>query len=153
MSTHQAAGRTGEGELRTYAGGIAGGLVGASVMVLVFFAIDAVTGEPLGVFRALAALVGADGRPLVGFLFFIGAGALVWPLLFVTAGRYLPGPTEALRGIVFALVLWVGFLLAFAGPFLADPLPFVAFTLLAHAVYGYLLGFVKEGIAGPAPTE
>lgn len=138
-------------ELRAYAGGIAGGLVGVSVMALAFFAVDTVTGQPFGVFRALAELAGAGNDALAGFLLFVGAGALVWPLLFVTAGRYLPGPTEPVRGVVFALGLWAGFALAFGPRYTTGLWTFLLFSAFAHVLYGALLGFVKNGIAGPPP--
>lgn len=134
---------------RTVVAGVAGGFVGTSLMTLVLFVVNALYGQQLRVFRTLSELSGGGGDVFLGFLLFFAAGSLAWPLLFVTAGVYLPGGTRPRQGVVFAMLIWVGFVLAFSGRYVAvDLLVFVAFSVVAHVVYGYVLGLVVARITG-----
>ena len=65
-------------------------------------------------------------------------------MLFVALEYRIPrGPDPAARGVVFATVLWVAFVITgrgdIGGPILVI---FAVFTLLAHWAYGFVLGAV-----------
>lgn len=96
-------------------------------------------------FGGLADLVGVGGDPLVGYVIFFGGGMTTWPLLFVSLQEYLPGPTLALRGVVFATITWTGFLGAFyTGQSGLALVGYVVLSLVAHWAYGFTLGSVFE---------
>ena len=139
-----------EDELRAAAAAVAGGIVGTTVMTGVLLAVNAVYAPEISVFATLAELsgVGAENVAL-GLGMFVGAGALAWPLLFTTIGAFLPGTTRARQGIVFALILWVGFVTAF-GPRYAgtDFLVFLATSVATHIAYGYLVGYIAGRLTG-----
>lgn len=128
--------------------GVAGGVAGTTAMTLVLFIADAFTGFQIRPFQAIAAMVGTPDDVLVGFLLFFGAGAIAWPLLFVSFSEFLPGERGAVKGMVFATVLWTSFALAFS-PALTLPglVLYLAFTWVAHLVYGGILGEVYGRIA------
>lgn len=137
-------------ELRAALGAVAGGIVGTTVMTGVLLAVNAVYAPEISVFATLADLagVGADNVAL-GMAMFLGAGALAWPLTFATLGAYLPGKTRAQQGIVFALVLWTGFVVAFGTHYSGtDLVVFVVTSIVTHVAYGYLLGFVAGRLTG-----
>lgn len=133
---------------------IVGGIVGTALMSLVFVLMEVQTRYVLLIFDVIARFVRRPGDPYVGFLLFAVTGSLVWPLVFLALEEYLPlGPDPAVRGMVFALVLWGPFLIAGRGN-LTWPtvLIYASFTLLAHLVYGFTLGAVYGSLSDEAPT-
>lgn len=122
----------------------AGGVAGTAVLTLGLVVTDMETGYRIGIFEAIASFVGTPERLTLGFVLFLAAGVLAWPLVFLAVEDYLPGgPDPAVRGTLFAVVLWVAF--AFMGsPGVGFPLvvPYLAFTLVAHLAYGYIMGAV-----------
>lgn len=139
-----------EDELRAALGAVAGGIVGTTVMTGVLLAVNAIYAPEISVFATLAELagVGADNVAL-GMAMFLGAGALAWPLTFATLGVYLPGKTRARQGIVFSLVLWLGFVVAFGTMYAGfDLVVFLVTSAATHVAYGYLLGFVAGRLTG-----
>ncbi|WP_267639912.1 DUF6789 family protein [Haloarchaeobius amylolyticus] len=138
-----------EDELRAALASVAAGIVGTALMTLVLVVINAIYGPSLNVFATLAELAGGGSNVPLGFVLFFGAGAVAWPLLFVTLGAYLPGKTRPQQGMVFAAILWTGFVTAFATRYTGtDLLVFFAFSIVTHLVYGYLLGFVSARLTG-----
>ena len=136
-------------ELERAAGGIAGGIVGTTLMTGVLFLVNATLTPGIDVFGTLAELAGVGGSPTLGLALFFGAGTFAWPLLFVTLGAYLPGATRPQQGIVFAAVLWTGFVVAFASRYAGfDLVVFVAFSVVTHLAYGWVLGFVSARLTG-----
>lgn len=136
-------------EFRTALSAIAGGVVGTTLMTGVLLLLNAMYGPDLNVFQTLAELAGAGENVVLGFVFFFGAGAVAWPLLFVALGGYLPGKTRQRQGLVFVNPLWVGFVVAFSPRRIGTSfLVFFVFSLASHAVYGYLLGFVSGRLTG-----
>ncbi|USZ69934.1 hypothetical protein NGM10_16150 (plasmid) [Halorussus salilacus] len=123
---------------------VAGGVAGTAVLTLGLVVTDVETGYRIGIFEAIASFVGTPERLALGFALFVLAGVFAWPLVFVAVEDYLPGgPDPAVRGLLFAAVLWVAFALT-GSPGVDFPLvvPYLALTLLAHLAYGYIMGAV-----------
>jgi len=136
-------------ELERAVGGIAGGVVGTMLMVGVLFVVNATVTPGLNVFGTLAELAGVGNAPVIGLALFFGAGMFAWPLLFVTLGAFLPGSTRPMQGIVFAAILWTGFITAFYSLYSGfDLVVFVAFSVVTHLTYGYVLGFISARLTG-----
>lgn len=136
-------------ELERALGGIAGGIVGTMLMTGVLFIVNATLTPRIDVFGTLAELAGVGDAPGVGLALFFGAGMFAWPLLFVTLGAYLPGSTRPQQGIVFAAVLWTGFITAFYSRYAGfDLVVFVVFSVVTHLAYGWVLGFVSARLTG-----
>lgn len=128
---------------------IAGGIAGTAAMSAVFVFAEVEMRFNLGVTAALARYVRLPGRPFVGALVFVGVGVVAWPLLYVAVEPYfraLPGGDDpAVRGVAFAVVLWVVFLLLGTGPIRGVLLLlYLTFTLIGHLVYGFALGALYE---------
>lgn len=136
-------------EMERAAGGIAGGIVGTMLMTGVLFLVNATLTPGIDVFGTLAELAGVGNAPALGIGLFFGAGMLAWPLLFVTLGAYLPGATKPKQGIVFAAVLWTGFITAFYSRYAGfDLVVFFVFSIVTHVAYGWVLGFVSARLTG-----
>lgn len=135
---------------------VAAGFVATAVMVVLLFVVQTLYPGDITAFRSLAEfLVGRESLPLGLLVFFVG-GTLAWPLMFVSLGTFLPGDTRTRQGVVFALVLWVGFVVALGRQLSGvDIAVFVVVGLVLHVIYGYVLGFLstrltgKRRIAGP----
>lgn len=123
---------------------VVGGLVSTLAMATIFLLIEVQTRARLRLFEALARFVGLPDRLVLGFLVFVFFGVVVWPLVFVVADQYLPPRDDsAVSGMVFATILWVGFLVIGTAEIAVVLLPFyAAVTLVAHLVYGFTLGLV-----------
>jgi cytochrome c oxidase subunit 1 len=136
-------------ELERALAGIAGGIVGTMLMTGVLFLVNATLTPGIDVFGTLAELAGVGNAPALGIALFFGAGMFAWPLLFVTLGAYLPGATKPRQGIVFAAVLWTGFITAFYSRYAGvDLVVFVVFSIVTHLAYGWVLGFVSARLTG-----
>jgi len=136
-------------ELERALGGIAGGVVGTMLMIGVLFIVNATLTPTLDVFGTLAELAGVGSSPAIGLALFLGAGTFAWPLLFVTLGAYLPGATKPQQGIVFAAILWTGFITAFYSRYTGfDLVIFIVFSIVTHLAYGWVLGFVSARLTG-----
>jgi hypothetical protein len=134
--------------------GAAGGFVATAVTVGFLVVASALGAFDLASFQTLVGFLGVEGllpgnERTAGFAVFFAHGMFVWPLLFASLGRYLPGDRFALKGIPFGVVMWTGFLVAFydgyAGLALAG---YVALSLLAHLGYGFTLGAVFDYYVG-----
>ncbi|MFB6150450.1 MAG: DUF6789 family protein [Haloarculaceae archaeon] len=131
--------------------GAAGGLVGTVAMTVVLL-----IGQEFGVFErgsfaTVTRMVGLEGvvpEITAGYVIFVAAGMVPWPLLFASLKGYLPGERDPVAGLFFGTALWTGFVFAFyegfAGPALVG---YLVVTLVAHWVYGASLGFVFEYLA------
>jgi len=134
---------------------VVGGAVGTTVLSLLLLLLEVETRSAVRIFAVIARFAGVPGQHAVGFVIFLFAGVVAWPLLFVALERYIPrGPDPAARGVVFAAFLWVAFVLTgrgdVSGPLL---LVFAAYTLIAHLAYGFTLGAVYArltGMTGPS---
>ncbi|WP_313695524.1 DUF6789 family protein [Halorarum halobium] len=122
------------------------GLVGVLAMAPLLVAAAALGALSPTEFASLATFLGvAVPSPWafpVGVALFVAIGMTMLPTLFVAlAGSLPPSRSIGLRGVVFASIVWTGFFFAFGanraeGTFWT----FVVVTLLAHFVYGYVLG-------------
>ncbi|MBI3014261.1 MAG: hypothetical protein HYY65_04145 [Candidatus Tectomicrobia bacterium] len=131
---------------------ILGGFNGTAVMtMMMYFVAPMMLGRPMDVAAMLGSVLG--GSWLLGMLMHFINGSIIFPLVYVYAAyRLLPGASW-MRGTLLGLVLWFlsqaavtpmmggGFFSANSGGLMA-----VMASLLAHAVYGALLG----GFAGGA---
>jgi len=123
---------------------IAGGVAGTAVLSLLLILLEVQTREQILVFDVIARFVGVPEQQIVGFLVYLLAGVVAWPLVFIAIERYIPrGPDPAARGVVFAIPLWVAFAITGRGD-IAGPLliVYVALTLVAHLAYGWVMGAV-----------
>lgn len=123
------------------------GFIGTAVMTVLLVATDTVTAYEMRPFEAVASFVGVENVTL-GILVFVLLGTVAWPFVFITIGQYLPGTYAPVRGMVFAGVLWTGFVTAFSTSIPPGDLPiYAAFTLVVHLAYGFTLGAIYTRIA------
>lgn len=148
---------TGDGEFDHLAGivtdgaiGAIGGLVGTGALTVGLLIARSLGAFELSSFGTLAELTGFNmllplNPTAVGYVLFLLTGMVMWPLLFASIGRYLPGEKYATRGLPFGFVLWTGFAPAFYEGYtgLAMVLYF-GLTLGAHFAYGFSLGAVFD---------
>lgn len=136
---------------------IAGGVVGITAMSVLLLLLEVQTRSRIHLFDAVARFVGVPNNTFVGFLIFVAAGIIAWPLLFVALEGYIPGgPDPAARGVVFASVLWIAFLIVGRGSLgFSDPqiLIYAAFTYIAHFAYGFFLGAVYNRLRGVSHAD
>ncbi|MFB6123100.1 MAG: DUF6789 family protein [Haloferacaceae archaeon] len=131
-------------------GGLAGMLLMVPVLVGVPIVFDLFRTEPLVNFATFLSYVGFEQSVTLGAALFVATGATVLPLTFVVVGGFLP-PKEPryLRGVTFATIFWTGFVPAFwPDGSVAVVAVFLVVSLLAHWVYGLVLGRVLDGPTG-----
>lgn len=131
--------------------GALGGFTGTAIMTVVLLVATSLGAFDTDAFGTVAMLIGADAllpAELVvpfGYLLFLGVGMTIWPLLFASVGRYLPGRTYAIRGLPYGFVLWTGFVLPFYDGYGGIGLAiYAATTLIGHLAYGFALGSVFD---------
>ncbi|UPM45168.1 DUF6789 family protein [Halocatena salina] len=131
---------------------ITAGVASTIVMSVALLIVDVETRSKLSLFDALARFFGMPGRVGRGLLLFLFFGVVVWPLLFALLYPYLPPQHDpAVKGMVLATVLWIGFVLI--GTTQIDTsivLFYLIVTLLTHLAYGFTLGLVY-GWTEPTP--
>lgn len=134
---------------------VLGGFVGTAVMTLMmYFVAPMMLGKPMDVAAMLGGVLG--GSWARGMLMHFATGTVVFPLIYAhLLYRDLPGQPW-LKGTIWGLILWFlsqaivtpmmggGLFSANAGGLMA-----VVASLLAHAVYGSLLGAIA-GAARPS---
>ncbi|WP_135829322.1 DUF6789 family protein [Halorussus halobius] len=130
--------------------GAVGGLVGTGALTVGLLIARSLGAFELSSFGTLAELTGFNALlPLtptaVGFVLFLLTGMVMWPLLFASIGRYLPGERYAVRGLAFGFVLWTGFAPAFYEGYAGLAMVvYLGLTLGAHFAYGFSLGAVFD---------
>lgn len=137
------------------ANAIAGGAVGTTLMSLLFVLMEVQTRYAIGIFDAIARFARVPGSVYVGFLIFVVAGVLVWPLVFIAIEDYIPTrPDPAVRGMVLGLILWIPFVLAAGGDLIAPLyLVYLVVALIAHLVYGFSMGAVYASLSSDRPAD
>lgn len=134
---------------------IVGGGVGTTAMSVVLVLMEVQTRYVIGMFGVIARFVRLPEQLALGFALFFLVGTAIWPLVFISTERYLPlGPDPAVRGMAFALVLWIPFVVTGRGD-LDGPVLVIygAFTLLAHLVYGFVMGAVYAALVERDPSS
>ncbi|WP_218836348.1 DUF6789 family protein [Halorarum salinum] len=129
---------------------VLGGAAGVAVLSVALLLIEVETRSRIGLFDVVARFVGVPGNQALGFLLFVAAGTFAWPLLFVALEAYLPlGPDPAIRGVGFAIPLWVAFVVLGRGDLSGAILVvYGVLTLFAHVAYGFTLGAVYGRLSG-----
>jgi hypothetical protein len=128
---------------------IAAGAVGTMVMSAALAIFEVQTRYAIGIFAAIARFVRVPDNLFAGFVVYVLVGTVAWPLLFVSLKPYVPLDLDpAVAGMLFALPLWIAFAIVGRGDVTgAIVVLFVAFTLIAHLVYGFVLGAVYASFA------
>ncbi|ELZ23192.1 hypothetical protein C475_16124 [Halosimplex carlsbadense 2-9-1] len=128
---------------------IAAGAVGTMVMSGALAIFEIQTRYAIGIFAAIARFVRVPDNLFAGFVVYALVGTVAWPLLFVSLKPYVPLDLDpAVAGMLFALPLWIAFAIVGRGDVTgAIVVLFVAFTLIAHLVYGFVLGAVYASLA------
>jgi hypothetical protein len=132
--------------LAAMGGGLVGTVLMAPLLVGVPMLFDVFRAEPLLEFAGVGLFFGVEPTLVLGAALFVFGGTALLPFQFLVVGAFLPPETPRYgRGVTFATLYWVGFLVAFwpgGGP-LTTTL-FVLVSLVAHWVYGAVLGFALE---------
>lgn len=129
---------------------VAGGIAGTTLLSLLLLMLDVETRSAVGIFAAIARFAGVPGELTLGFVVFLLAGSVAWPLLFTVVEPAIPLDDPATRGTVFALPLWAAFVAIGRGDMGGSLFAvYASFTLLAHLAYGYTLGAVYARLADP----
>lgn len=137
--------------LRAIASSIIGGIAGLVVMAPVIAGIPILLGvfqaEPLAEFSNL---IIAEADATLGLAFFVAGGAFMLPLFFVVTATFLPPrEPEYLRGATIATMFWVSFVFIFwPNASLYVNTVFLVVTLVAHWLYGAVLGLVMTRLTG-----
>lgn len=139
---------------------VAGGVAGTAVLAFFLLLLEVETREEVAMFEVIARFAGLPDQLALGFVVFLLAGVFAWPLAFVGLEPYIPvGADPAARGLLVGFVLWVAFFLTGRGD-IGYPvvIVFAVFTLVAHLVYGFVMGAVyarlthDEALAEPPLT-
>lgn len=126
---------------------VASGALATAAMLLFLWSVDAISPYRLRAPLTLAGLLNAS--PTVGLALFAGGGVLVWPLVFFAIGDRLAPESEAMRGVVLSLILWMAFAVVFLPSLaLSESVYFVVLSFLGHLVYGSVLGASFAGLGG-----
>jgi hypothetical protein len=105
-------------------------------------------------FEVVARFVGVPGSTTVGFLLFVAAGTVAWPLLFVAVEETIPGGDPAIKAMGVGAILWVPFVVVGRGELTgAIVFAFTGLTLIAHLAYGYVTGAVYARLTGRTPSR
>lgn len=123
-----------------------GGFLGMVLMLPVLVGLPIVFNlfrtDPIANFAPFITYFGVEPSLALGVGLFVIGGTTVLPLVFVVVGSFLPPESPRyVRGVTFATIFWLGFILAFwpGGDQLTVAL-FLLVSLLAHWVYGAVLG-------------
>lgn len=133
---------------------IIGGIAGTILMTLMmYYVAPMMIGGPMDIAGTLGEMTGTSHT--VGMIMHFMLGSLVFPAIFVALWTMLPG-APWMKGLVFGLILALIALvvvmpMAGMGMFMANhpqPMMAVMASLLAHAVYGLMLGWWSgKGVA------
>jgi cytochrome c oxidase subunit 1 len=129
----------------TVGSGLLAGFVGTLLMSGALFAATVLGVFDTVAFAELADLAGFGEQLGVGYAIFLLGGTTTWALLFVALADYLPGRLTVVTGLAYATVMAGGFMLAFyTGQTGLELVGYVAFSLVAHWLYGFGLAVVLE---------
>lgn len=136
--------------LRLIGTAMVSGLVGMILMLPLLAGIpvllDVFRTEPILEFATFATIVGFEPSLIAGMALFGLGGTLFLPVQFLVVGAFLPPDAPRyLRGVSFALIYWIGFMLAFwpGGSALAIGL-FIVVSFVSHVIYGLSIGYLTD---------
>ncbi|MFC4550784.1 MULTISPECIES: DUF6789 family protein [Halorussus] len=125
-----------------------GGLLGTLLMSGVLFAATILGVFDLASFAELAELAGLPSSVALGYGLFLVGGMSVWALLFVTLAAFLPGRPLVVRGLSYATIVSLGFMIAFyTGQSGLGLVGYVVFVFVAHWLYGFGLAATIQSLA------
>ena len=122
------------------------GIVATAVETLMMYkGATMMIGQPMDIALELGKMMGVSWT--VGMILHVLLGIVVFPLAYASVARQLlPGP-KVVRGIIWGLVLWAVamFLMSpmMGKGFFMGGMPQGVAALLAHVVYGALLGVIS----------
>ena len=126
------------------------GLVGMVLMLPLLVGVPVLFGlfrtEPIVQFANIGVFFGFEPTLALGVALFVVGGTTILPLMFLVVGAFLPPkrPRYA-RGVTFATVFWVGFVLAFwPGEGILAVSLFLVFSLVSHWIYGGVMGLMLD---------
>jgi hypothetical protein len=128
---------------------VAGGVVGTLVLGFFLLVLDTQARGALSIGSVIGRFLGISGPPVLAIALFTVLTVVGWPALFVAVEEYLPfGPDPAARGVAFAAIVGVAFVVVGRGPIRGPILVlYVGFSLLAHLAYGFAFGSVYGRLA------
>lgn len=136
--------------LTAMVGGLAGMVLMVPLLVGVPAAFDLFRTDPVVGFSTILSYVGLEPSLVGGVALFVVGGTMFLPLLFLVVGAFLPPLNpRPVRGVTYATIFWVGFVMAFwpGGSALTIGV-FLLVSLLAHWVYGATLAFAVDRTTG-----
>lgn len=130
--------------------GLAGMVAMLPILVGIPAAFNLFRTEPIADFAPFLEQIGVEPSLTLGVALFVVGGTTILPLMFVVVGMFLPPERPRyLSGVSFATIFWTGFILAFwPGGDGATITVFLVVSLLAHWVYGGVLGLIVERTVG-----
>jgi uncharacterized membrane protein YagU involved in acid resistance len=134
---------------------VAGAVATAAMTMMAYFVAPMMLGHPMDIAQMLAGLVG--GNWTAGLLMHLMNGIVVFPFIYTfILYRFLPG-APWLKGILWGVALWLTLELVMlpmmgAGVFssIEGGSKAVMAALIAHLIYGALLGSLTGVVAEPA---
>jgi len=128
------------------------GIVATAIETLMMYkGATMMIGQPMDIALELGQMT--DVSWTVGMILHVLSGIVIFPLAYASVARQLlPGP-NVVRGIIWGLILWAFAMFAMSPMmgkgFFMGGMPQGAAALLAHVVYGAILGAIAgKGAAG-----
>jgi len=143
---------------------LGGGIAAAAALTAFLLVADSLlSGTSLFVFATFSSLCAVGGEPYCAlgspaataltYAWFGLLFVIAWPLLFGGFTWGLVGDSGLTHGVVFGLLLWIGYAIAtlteigLGRETFAATVPLVAVTLAAYLLYGAVLGGVYDRLA------
>jgi len=135
---------TGRRLVTAMVGGAAGVLAMVPVLVGIPWLLNVFRVEPIESFAAIGEFLALEASVTVGIFLFVAGGVVILPTLFLVAGPFAPPERpKYLRAVTVATMFWPGFVFTFwPGGDTVTIAAFLVVSLLAHWIYGAVLGTV-----------
>lgn len=142
---------------------LGGGIAATFILLVLLLIIDVLLPgtHAIATFTGLCAIIGPPycelGSPTATFMTYFWFGllfAVAWPLVFGAVTWGLPGKSGLSHGVVFGLILWLGyaagvlFEIGVGDQTFAESLPVLVVTLFVYLIYGIVLGGGYDYLAG-----
>ncbi|WP_440008682.1 DUF6789 family protein [Halomicrococcus sp. SG-WS-1] len=142
---------------------LGGGVVATAVLTILLLIGDLLLGgydllvfatvENLCAIGPPVCLAESSTATLLTYFMYVLLFVVAWPLFFAGFTWGLPGESGIIHGLVFSLVLWLGYATAiiygveFSEQTPAEAYPLLLATLIAYLGYGFVLGGVYDRLA------